>query len=83
MLVGRLASDDKASYYSIAKSLLKKWHDKNLLPKTTDTSKVKTITNTNKKILEKKLAVKRKFNDDDDDDDTTHSNTLRFKIRVI
>jgi hypothetical protein len=72
VLVGRLASDDKASYYSIAKSLLKKWHDKNLLPKTTDTSKVKTITNTNKK----KLAVKRKF---DDDDDTTHSNTLRFE----
>ncbi|CAF0761722.1 unnamed protein product [Adineta steineri] len=39
VLVNRLASDNTASYYSIAQNLLKKWHDKNLLQKTTNTSK--------------------------------------------
>jgi hypothetical protein len=67
--------NNKTSYYSIAKSLIQKWHDKNLLPKSTNSSKVKTITNTNKAVVEKKLAIKRKSIDDD----TTHSNTLRFE----
>jgi hypothetical protein len=71
-LVSQLALNNKTSYYSIAKNLLKKWHEKNLLSKTTDSSKVKTITNTNKTIVEKKLAVKRKSIDDD----ITNSNVL-------
>jgi hypothetical protein len=76
VLVGQLALDNKVSYSATAETLLKKWHDKNLLPKTTNTSKVKTITN--KPIVEKKLAIKRKS----DDDDMTHSTTLRFILRV-
>jgi hypothetical protein len=81
MLVSQLALNNKTSYYSTAKSLIKKWHDKNLLSTTTNSSKVKTITNTNtnKIVVEKKLAVKRKSVDDD----VIHSNTLRFEIRVI
>ncbi|CAF0847869.1 unnamed protein product [Adineta steineri] len=76
VLVNRLASDNTASYYSIAQNLLKKWHDKNLLQKTTNTSKVKTITNTAKQVAKNKLAMKRKSDDDDDDYDTKHSNPL-------
>jgi len=70
--------NNNTSYCAIAKSLIKKWHDKNLLPKSTDSSKVKTITNTNKIVSEKKFAIKRKSIDDD----ITHSNTLRFEIRA-
>jgi hypothetical protein len=79
MFVSQLALNNKTPYYSTAKSLIKKWHDKNLLPTTTNSSKVKTITNTNKTFVEKKLATKRKSADDD----VIHSNTLRFEIRVI
>jgi len=75
MFVSQLALNNKTPYYSTAKSLIKKWHDKNLLPTTTNSSKVKTITNTNKTFVEKKLAAKRKSADD--------ANTLRFEIRVI
>ncbi len=71
--------NNKTSYYPTAKSLLKKWQDKNLLSQTTNSSKVKTITNTNKAIVEKKTSVKRKSVDDD----AIYSSTLRFEIRVI
>jgi hypothetical protein len=72
--------NNKTSYYSTAKSLLKKWQDKNLLSHTTNSSKVKTITNISKTIVDKKTSVKRKSADDDV---ATYSSTLRFEIRII
>ncbi|CAF0822412.1 unnamed protein product [Rotaria sordida] len=72
VLVNQLASNKEASYCLTAKSLLKKWQDKNLLSKTTNTSKIKTITNTKKSVAEHKLSVKRKSNDYD----AIHSNAL-------
>ncbi|CAF2393329.1 unnamed protein product [Rotaria sp. Silwood2] len=72
VLVRQLASNKEASYYPTAKSLLKKWHDKNLLSKTMNTSKVRTTTNTKKSVTEHILSVKRKSNDYD----ATYSNTL-------
>jgi hypothetical protein len=72
-LVSQLAMNNKTSYYSTAKSLLKKWQDKNLLSHTTNSSKVKTITNISKTIVDKKTSVKRKSADDDT---ATYSSTL-------
>jgi hypothetical protein len=71
--------NNKAPYYSTANDLLKKWQTKNLLSQTTNSSKVKTITNTSKSIVDKKTSIKRKTYDDD----STYSSARRFEIRVV
>ncbi|CAF3781992.1 unnamed protein product [Rotaria magnacalcarata] len=72
VLVDKLASNKQASYHSAAQNLLKKWQEKNLPPKMLNNSKVKTITNTNRPVVEKKFSFKRKSNHDE----TIHLNQL-------